>query len=236
VTTGELGLVLLADAAVVLAATVAARVAHGIGLPGLPLSLGLGLALGEAGVGVRFDDAGLAEALGLSALVLILATAGVVVSVLVVAMATRWLLGLGWRKALLLGAALAPTDAATVFPSNQTATAAAREGEPGDVGLHGGTGGRRHRRTGTPSTWVSPGGHTDTKCSPCWSTSVSCGGWGPALGYLGPRVPHNGRAGYVAGQDAWGRCRFGRAGSPAGRSGWLAQVPRAVSKAVMKRW
>jgi len=44
-----------------------------------------------------------------------LATVGVMVSVLVVAVATRWLLGLGWREALLLGAVLAPTDAAAVF-------------------------------------------------------------------------------------------------------------------------
>ena len=136
-TTSSLGLILLAGAAVVLAAIVSARVAHGIGLPGLLVFLGLGLALGEAGIGVRFDNAGLAEMLGLSALVLILAegglttswaharaaapaalalaTAGVVVSVLVVAVATRWLLGLGWRDALLLGAVLAPTDAAAVF-------------------------------------------------------------------------------------------------------------------------
>ena len=136
-TTSSLGLILLAGAAVVLAAIVSARVAHGIGLPGLLVFLGLGLAMGEAGIGVRFDNAGLAEMLGLSALVLILAegglttswaharaaapaalalaTAGVVVSVLVVAVATRWLLGLGWRDALLLGAVLAPTDAAAVF-------------------------------------------------------------------------------------------------------------------------
>jgi potassium/hydrogen antiporter len=65
--------VLLVGAAVVLAAIVAARVAHGIGLPGLLVFLGLGLALGEAGAAVRFDDAGLAQALGLGALVLILA-------------------------------------------------------------------------------------------------------------------------------------------------------------------
>jgi potassium/hydrogen antiporter len=137
VTTGELGLILLAGAGVVLAAIVAARVAHGIGLPSLLVFLGLGLALGEAGAGVRFDDARLAQALGLSALVLILAegglttnwaharaaapsalslaTAGVVVSVAVVAVATRWLLHLSWREALLLGAVLAPTDAAAVF-------------------------------------------------------------------------------------------------------------------------
>ena len=136
-TTSDLGLILLTGAAVVLAAIVAARVTHGIGLPGLLVFLGLGLALGEAGVGVRFDNAGLAEALGLGALVLILAegglttswvharaaapaalslaTAGVAVSVVVVAVATRWLLHLGWRDALLLGAVLAPTDAAAVF-------------------------------------------------------------------------------------------------------------------------
>src|SRR5206468_11112266 len=137
VTTIDLGLVLLVGAVVVLAAIVAARVAHGIGLPGLLLFLGLGLALGEAGVGVRFDDAALAEALGLSALVLILAegglttswtraraaapaalllaTVGVVVSTGIVAVVCHWLLSLAWRDALLLGAVLAPTDAAAVF-------------------------------------------------------------------------------------------------------------------------
>ena len=110
-TTSDLGLVLLTGSGVVLAAVVAARLAHGIGLPGLLVFLGFGLALGEAGVGVRFDNAGLAQALGLSALVLILAegglttswahartaapaalslaTAGVAVSILVVAVATR---------------------------------------------------------------------------------------------------------------------------------------------------
>jgi potassium/hydrogen antiporter len=137
VRTGDLGLVLLIGAAVVIAAIVAARVAHGIGLPGLLLFLGLGLALGEAGIGVRFDNAGLAQALGLSALVLILAegglttnwlharsaapaalilaTVGVAVSILIVAALTRWLLSFAWRDALLLGAVLAPTDAAAVF-------------------------------------------------------------------------------------------------------------------------
>ena len=136
-TTTALGLILLIGAGVVLAAIVAARVAHGIGLPGLLLFLGLGLALGEAGVGIRFGNAGLAQALGLSALVLILAegglttswaharaaapaalslaTVGVVVSVLALAVAGRWLVHLGWREALLLGAVLAPTDAAAVF-------------------------------------------------------------------------------------------------------------------------
>ncbi|HEY3035384.1 MAG TPA: hypothetical protein VGJ54_12125, partial [Streptosporangiaceae bacterium] len=63
---GDPALILLVGAAVVIAAIVAARLAHQIGLPGLLLFLGLGLALGEAGLGVRFSDAGLAQALGLS--------------------------------------------------------------------------------------------------------------------------------------------------------------------------
>jgi len=134
---GDLGLVLLIGAVVVLAAIVAARVAHGIGLPSLLVFLGLGLALGQAGLGVRFGNAGLAQALGLIALVLILAegglttswaharaaapaalalaTVGVAVSGLGVALAAHWLLSLTWRNAVLLGAVLAPTDAAAVF-------------------------------------------------------------------------------------------------------------------------
>src|SRR5215469_4163589 len=75
-TARDLGLILLTGATVVLAAIVAARVAHGIGLPSLLLFLGLGLVLGEAGLGVRFDNASLAQALGLGALVLILAEGG----------------------------------------------------------------------------------------------------------------------------------------------------------------
>jgi len=133
----DLGLVLLIGAVVVLAAIMAARLAHGIGLPGLLVFLSLGLALGEAGLGIRFDNAALAQALGLSALVLILAegglttnwaharaaapaalslaTVGEVASIVVVAVVTRWLLHLDWREAVLLGAVLAPTDAAAVF-------------------------------------------------------------------------------------------------------------------------
>ncbi|MDR0344255.1 MAG: potassium/proton antiporter [Nocardiopsaceae bacterium] len=133
----DLGLVLLVGAVVVIAAIAAARVAHGIGLPALLVFLGLGLALGEAGLGVKFSNAALAQALGLSALVLILAegglttnwaharaaapaaivlaTVGVAVSMVIVAAVTHWLLALRWHEALLLGAVLAPTDSAAVF-------------------------------------------------------------------------------------------------------------------------
>jgi NhaP-type Na+/H+ and K+/H+ antiporter len=136
-TVDHLGFVLLAAAGVVIAAIIAARLAHSAGLPALLVFLGLGLALGESGLGVRFDNAELAEVLGLTALVLILAegglttnwaharaagpaalllaTVGVAVSIGVVAAVTRWLPGFTWRDSLLLGAILAPTDAAAVF-------------------------------------------------------------------------------------------------------------------------
>src|SRR5258708_35990666 len=134
---GDPGLMLLGGAVVVLWAVVAARTTHRIGLPGLLVFLGLGLALGEAGLGVRFDNGQVAQALGTSALVLILAeggltanlahvraaapaaltlaTVGVAVSIVVIAAVSHWLLLFGWRNALLLGAVLAPTDAAAVF-------------------------------------------------------------------------------------------------------------------------
>jgi cell volume regulation protein A len=134
---GDPALVLLVGAVVVLVAVVASRITHQVGLPALLVFLGLGLALGEAGVGVRFDDAQLAQALGTSALVLILAeggittnwsharaaapaalllaTIGVAVSIAVVAVVSHWLLSFSWRNALLLSAVLAPTDAAAVF-------------------------------------------------------------------------------------------------------------------------
>ena len=136
-TAGALGLDLLIGAATVIAAIVAARLAHSAGLPALLVFLGLGMVLGDAGLGIRFSNAGLAEVLGLSALVLILAegglttnwaharsaapaalalaTVGVAVSIGVAAVCVHWLLGFSWREALLLGAVLAPTDAAAVF-------------------------------------------------------------------------------------------------------------------------
>jgi NhaP-type Na+/H+ and K+/H+ antiporter len=137
VTAAALGIDLLVGAATVLAAIVAARLAHGVGLPALLVFLGLGLILGESVIGIRFDNAELAEILGLGALVLILAegglttnwaharaaapaavalaTVGVAVSIGVTAVCTHAILGVGWRPALLLGAVLAPTDAAAVF-------------------------------------------------------------------------------------------------------------------------
>ncbi|HEX4834443.1 MAG TPA: potassium/proton antiporter [Trebonia sp.] len=136
-TVEALALESLIGAGTVIAAIIAARAAHTAGLPALLVFLGLGLALGESGAGIAFSDARTAEILGLSALVLILAeggltthwsharpalagalllsTVGVVVATVVVAACARWLLGFTWLDALLLGAVLAPTDAAAVF-------------------------------------------------------------------------------------------------------------------------
>lgn len=136
-TLGQLYLTLLAGGGVLLAGIGAARAATRLGLPSLLLFLALGVAIGEDGLGLRFDDAQLAQNLGTAALAVILvegglttkwadvrpvlgpatvlATLGVAVSVAVVAVAGHVLLGLDWQLALLLGAIVSSTDAAAVF-------------------------------------------------------------------------------------------------------------------------
>ncbi|UQA91547.1 potassium/proton antiporter [Streptomyces halobius] len=133
----ELYLALLVGGAVLLASIAAARMAHRIGLPGLLLFLAVGVILGEDVLGLEFDDAGLAQSLGIAALAVILvegglttqwtdvrrlllpagvlATVGVAVSVMVTAAGAHWLLGMDWHLALLLGAIVSSTDAAAVF-------------------------------------------------------------------------------------------------------------------------
>src|SRR5258708_7319163 len=75
-TVGDLALESLVGAGTVIAAIVAARAAHSLGLPALLVFLGLGLALGE-GAGIRVSDPGPAEVFGLGALaVTLLSSAG----------------------------------------------------------------------------------------------------------------------------------------------------------------
>jgi potassium/hydrogen antiporter len=145
-TTSEVGLsfdvqqlndVLLLGAVVLLAAILAVRLSVRLGLPSLLVYLFLGLVLGEAGFGIQFEDADLAQALAMAALVVILAegglttpwkeikpsmrmggalaTVGIGISVGVVAVGAHYLFGLDWQLALLLGAVLSSTDAAAVF-------------------------------------------------------------------------------------------------------------------------
>ncbi|MDG4663401.1 potassium/proton antiporter [Mycobacterium sp. 236(2023)] len=122
---------------VLLVSIAATRLATGVGLPSLLLFLGVGVLVGEDGLGLQFDNAQLAQDLGTAALAIILvegglttrfsdirkvlapagvlATVGVGVSTLVTAAAVHWLLGMDWQLALLLGAVVSSTDAAAVF-------------------------------------------------------------------------------------------------------------------------
>jgi len=128
---------LLLGAVVVLLSLVAVRISARSGLPTMLLYLGIGLAFGDGGAGIAFDNAALTQVLGYAALILILAegglttpwngirkavfpaivlsTVGVFVSIGVVAVACHLVLGLTWSMALLMGAILSSADAAAVF-------------------------------------------------------------------------------------------------------------------------
>ncbi|MGI8523091.1 MAG: potassium/proton antiporter [Nocardioides sp.] len=133
----QLDVFVLVGAAVTMLAILGVRFSSRAGLPSLLVYLLMGVALGESGLGIGFEDARLANALGFAALALILAegglatswrevrpsmrlgvslaTIGVAVSVTLVALGAHFLLGLPWELAVLLGAVTSPTDAAAVF-------------------------------------------------------------------------------------------------------------------------
>lgn len=133
----ELNTWLAAGCLVLLVAVLGIRFSVRAGFPSMLLYLALGLVVGEAGLGLEFDDAVLTHNLGFLALAVILAegglttrwstirpavgfaivlsTVGVAVSVAVVAASAHWLLGFSPRDSLLLGAIVSSTDAAAVF-------------------------------------------------------------------------------------------------------------------------
>ncbi|WP_243058084.1 potassium/proton antiporter [Nocardioides sp. SR21] len=133
----ELNLVLLVGAGLLLVAVAAVRVSTGAGLPSLLLYLAIGLVVGEAGLGIQFEDAELAQVLGAVALAVILAeggfttdwrtvrpvaplagvlaTVGVGISVVVTSSLVYLVLDVDVRTAILLGAVASSTDAAAVF-------------------------------------------------------------------------------------------------------------------------
>ncbi|MEU7922699.1 potassium/proton antiporter [Micromonospora zamorensis] len=135
--TPGLDIALLLGAAVLLVAVGAVRLSTRLGVPSLLVYLALGVAIGEGGLGIGFEDVELTRALGFCALIVIIAeggltarwttlrpvlglasalsTVGVIVSIVVVGVAVHLLLGLDWRLALLYGAVLSSTDAAAVF-------------------------------------------------------------------------------------------------------------------------
>lgn len=133
----QLYVTLLVGGLVLLASIVATRAAAKVGLPSLLLFLAVGVALGDDGLGLEFNDVQLASDLGTTALAIILvegglttrfsdirkllapagvlATAGVGISMVVTAAGAHLLLGINWQLSLLLGAIVSPTDAAAVF-------------------------------------------------------------------------------------------------------------------------
>ncbi|WP_053675916.1 potassium/proton antiporter [Streptomyces sp. NRRL B-1140] len=137
-TVHHLNQLLLVCSLVLLVAVAAVRISSRSGLPSLLVYLGIGVAMGQDGVGdIHFDNAELTQVIGYAALVVILAEgglgtkwkeikpalpaatalalAGVAVSVGVTASAAHYLIGLEWRQALIIGAVVSSTDAAAVF-------------------------------------------------------------------------------------------------------------------------
>ncbi|REF38204.1 potassium/proton antiporter [Thermasporomyces composti] len=136
-TPNELNAILFGALLVLLVAVAAVRLAVRAGLPLLLVFLTIGLAIGEAGLGLEFENATLTQELGLIALGVILAegglttrwsvirpvlglsvtlaTVGVLITVAITAVLAHLFLGLDWRTAILVAAAVGSTDAAAVF-------------------------------------------------------------------------------------------------------------------------
>ncbi|MYW69249.1 potassium/proton antiporter [Streptomyces sp. SID8379] len=137
-TVHHLNQLLLVCALVLLIAVAAVRISSRSGLPSLLLYLGIGIAMGQDGIGnVSFSNAELTQVIGYAALVVILAEGGlgtkwkeikpalpaavalslvgVAVSVGVTAAGAHYLVGLEWRQSLIIGAVVSSTDAAAVF-------------------------------------------------------------------------------------------------------------------------
>src|SRR5262245_4845172 len=130
-------LTILLGAVLVLAGILSSLVATRFGAPLLLVFLLVGMAAGDSGLGIQFDDVRTAYLVGSVALALILfdgglrtrfvtfrsvlgpslslATLGVLISAALAAPFAKYVLDLGWTQALLVGAMVASTDAAAVF-------------------------------------------------------------------------------------------------------------------------
>ncbi|MGW2822193.1 potassium/proton antiporter [Streptomyces sp. NPDC001443] len=137
-TVHHLNQLLLACSLVLLVAVAAVRISSRSGLPSLLVYLGIGVLMGQDGLGhIHFASAEMTQVIGYAALVVILAEGGlgtkwkeikpvlpaatalalggVAVSVGVTAAGAHYLIGLEWRQALIIGAVVSSTDAAAVF-------------------------------------------------------------------------------------------------------------------------
>lgn len=129
---------LLIGSALLVAAVLASKASSRLGIPSLLLFLVVGMLAGEDGPGgIPFDDAPLAQSLGVVALAIILytggletrwesvsalvwralslSTAGVLLTTGLVGAFASWCLHISLLEGLLLGAVVSPTDAAAVF-------------------------------------------------------------------------------------------------------------------------
>ncbi|MFF7748753.1 potassium/proton antiporter [Streptomyces sp. NPDC007971] len=158
-TVHHLDKLLLVCSVVLLVAVAAVRISSRSGLPSLLVYLGIGVLMGQDGIGnIHFANAELTQVIGYAALVVILAEGGlstkwkeiepalpaastlalvgVAISVGITAAGAHYLIGLGWRQALIIGAVVSSTDAAAVFsvlrriplPSRVTGTLEAESG------------------------------------------------------------------------------------------------------------
>jgi cell volume regulation protein A len=129
---------LLGAAVLMIGSVLAGSLSTRFGVPALIAFLALGMLAGSDGLGgIAFEDYSLSQAVGVTALVLILfagglaspwtslrsvlrpalvlSTLGVAISAAIIAAVARWLLQFSWPDGLLLGAIVASTDAAAVF-------------------------------------------------------------------------------------------------------------------------
>ncbi|MDM7993539.1 MAG: potassium/proton antiporter [Candidatus Fermentibacter sp.] len=129
---------ILAAGLLIFLGALAHRLSERIGVPALLLFLGIGMLAGSDGIGgISFDDPDAANSVGVFALAfilfsggldtdwrsvrpvlgraLLLATAGVIVTALLVGFFCRFVLGMPLFDGLLLGAIISSTDAAAVF-------------------------------------------------------------------------------------------------------------------------
>lgn len=130
--------VLLVAALLLLLSVAATRASGRFNIPALLLFLGIGMLAGSDGPGgIAFSNAALAQAVGVVALLfilfaggletdwslvrpvlapgLVLATIGVFISALLMAVFAQWALGFTFTEGLLLGSIVSSTDAAAVF-------------------------------------------------------------------------------------------------------------------------
>lgn len=129
---------LLIGSLLILLSIAIAKLFDNLGVPTLILFLGLGMLAGSDGLGgIYFDNANMAQSIGMTALIFILfaggletdwnsvkpvlwqalslSTFGVALTAFIVGIAAYFILGLPWIACLLLGSIISSTDAAAVF-------------------------------------------------------------------------------------------------------------------------